>query len=334
MAFKFPSKTNNRLHSAFRNLVSKEAAEAITIPALRCKSFVNDELRPYAMKLHTRDQSREGLLKPQLPYTQWEPTTTEFLQYLTDSKAVFEMIEQSVDSNADLKAVKVSGLERTSALTHDIDWMLHHNPTLHQADVGSAGRQYTAFLNDLLNRNDIPAFICHFYNIYFALTAGGTKIGKFMSSKLLGGKRLEFYTFTENEDSVNSNINIEIENVSGSDETLVNASSGDVGTTADLEHTATSTTSYTTPYSSPYIKSSTDVSTTATSQHAESLSTKGMKPTTHTVDFLKEELRQKIDAIAKGWTLEERQHCCNETDNCFKFGNELLAYLHGDVKVV
>ena len=36
-------------------------------------------------------------------------------------------------------------------------------------------------------------FVCHFYNFYFAHTAGGRMIGKMMSDKLLGGRTLEFY---------------------------------------------------------------------------------------------------------------------------------------------
>ena len=38
-----------------------------------------------------------------------------------------------------------------------------------------------------------PAFVCHFYNQYFAHTAGGLMIGKKMSDALLDGRTLEFY---------------------------------------------------------------------------------------------------------------------------------------------
>lgn len=41
--------------------------------------------------------------------------------------------------------------------------------------------------------NDPPTFICHFYNFYFAHTAGGRMIGKKMSDTLLDGAKLKFY---------------------------------------------------------------------------------------------------------------------------------------------
>ena len=44
-----------------------------------------------------------------------------------------------------------------------------------------------------LAEEDPPAFMCHFYNQYFAHTAGGKMIGKKMSDLLLDGKELEFY---------------------------------------------------------------------------------------------------------------------------------------------
>jgi hypothetical protein len=38
-------------------------------------SFVQDELRTYAMKLHTKDQApKEGQQKADTPFTQWEPS--------------------------------------------------------------------------------------------------------------------------------------------------------------------------------------------------------------------------------------------------------------------
>ena len=40
-----------------------------------------------------------------------------------------------------------------------------------------AGSTYAAYLHELAE-NDPPAFICHFYNVYFAHSAGGRMIGK------------------------------------------------------------------------------------------------------------------------------------------------------------
>ena len=39
----------------------------------------------------------------------------------------------------------------------------------------------------------IPKFMCHYYNHYFAHTAGGRMIGRRMADKLLDGNTLKFY---------------------------------------------------------------------------------------------------------------------------------------------
>lgn len=40
---------------------------------------------------------------------------------------------------------------------------------------------------------DPPAFMCHFYNVYFAHSAGGRMIGKKVSSMCLDDAELHFY---------------------------------------------------------------------------------------------------------------------------------------------
>ena len=40
---------------------------------------------------------------------------------------------------------------------------------------------------------DPPAFLCHFYNIYFAHTAGGRMIGAKVASMILDSRELNFY---------------------------------------------------------------------------------------------------------------------------------------------
>ena len=44
-----------------------------------------------------------------------------------------------------------------------------------------------------LAATDPPAFICHFYNVYFAHSAGGRMIGKKVSSMCLDDAELNFY---------------------------------------------------------------------------------------------------------------------------------------------
>ena len=41
----------------------------------------------------------------------------------------------------------------------------------------------------------MPSFICHYYNINFAHTAGGAMIGRAVSAACLDGAELEFYKY-------------------------------------------------------------------------------------------------------------------------------------------
>ena len=54
------------------------------------------------------------------------------------------------------------------------------------------GAEYAAFLRDLAESSP-PEFICHFYNVYFAHSAGGRMIGRKVSEMILDGKELAFY---------------------------------------------------------------------------------------------------------------------------------------------
>lgn len=60
-------------------VASRETSEALRSPSTA--SFVQDELRPYAMRLHTRDQApREGKMPAQRPFTQWEVKLSQYVQ--------------------------------------------------------------------------------------------------------------------------------------------------------------------------------------------------------------------------------------------------------------
>lgn len=64
------------------------------------KGFV-EEMRFVAMKLHTRDQAREGEKEPEgPPVAKWEPTVEGYLKFLVDSKLVFESLERVVERAA------------------------------------------------------------------------------------------------------------------------------------------------------------------------------------------------------------------------------------------
>ena len=65
-------------------------------------------------------------------------------------------------------------------------------------------------LGDLAVSNP-PAFICHYYNTYFAHTAGGRMIGNKVAGMCLDGAELEFYKYdgdlVELLESVRGNLN-------------------------------------------------------------------------------------------------------------------------------
>jgi heme oxygenase len=68
-----------------------------------------------------------------------------------------------------------TGLERSERLAKDLEWFESQGHTI--PEPGPAGMSYADFLTELSEKN-VPAFICHFYNVYFAHSAGGRFIGK------------------------------------------------------------------------------------------------------------------------------------------------------------
>jgi hypothetical protein len=155
-------------------------------------SFVQTALRQAAMKLHTRDQSREGEQTAQKPVTQWEPTHQQLLQFLVDSKAVHEALGRCVDGQPSLAALRHTGLERVAALDRDIEALSKTHPTLRPTTPSAKVVEYASDL-ERMAREDVPGFVCHFYNTHFAHTAGGMMIGRSLSNKLLDGKTMHFY---------------------------------------------------------------------------------------------------------------------------------------------
>ena len=159
-------------------------------------SFITDELRPYAMKLHTREQApREGQQKPDqttTPVSTWAPGRKEYLHFLVDSLLVYQTFDEIVNNNDLYKTLRNTGLERAEALKKDILWMSTYDNTLIIPTTGTAGIEYATFLKEISKKNP-PKFLCHFYNHYFAHTAGGRMIGKRMSDNLLNGHTLHFY---------------------------------------------------------------------------------------------------------------------------------------------
>jgi heme oxygenase (biliverdin-producing, ferredoxin) len=159
-------------------------------------SFIQTELRGAAMKLHTKQQSpKEGGVVEDTSKTQLRETyiTThlDYLSFLVDSQHVYKAMEDIVQQYDELQPFRNTGLERVAPLDTDIQYMiLEYN--LQRPDVGTPGREYAKLLHEVASTS-VPAFMCHYYNYYFAHTAGGRMIGKQMSALLLNKKTLEFY---------------------------------------------------------------------------------------------------------------------------------------------
>lgn len=153
-------------------------------------SFIDEELRGAAMKLHTREQApKEGQVvqapASSKPYT---PGIEDYLAFLVDSQHVYAAFERIVHDTPELADFCDTGLERTIPLEKDIEYVTTEY-NVPRPEVGTPGREYAELLPTL----KLPAFVCHYYNHYFAHTAGGRMIGKKMSSLLLNDTTLEFY---------------------------------------------------------------------------------------------------------------------------------------------
>ena len=141
------------------------------------------------MKLHTRQQAPKEGKAPAPAATPYTPTHADYLQFLVDSQHVYTAMEEICGKNDDLGRFCNTGLERKDRLETDIGFLCEMYD-LQRPTVGPAG---TTYANALRAIESTPEFVCHYYNHYFAHTAGGRMIGKQMSALLLDRKTLEFY---------------------------------------------------------------------------------------------------------------------------------------------
>ncbi|XP_012451136.1 heme oxygenase 1, chloroplastic [Gossypium raimondii] len=159
------------------------------------KGFV-EEMRFVAMKLHTKEQAKEGekeVKQPEeRPVQRWEPSVDGYLKFLVDSKLVYDTLEGIIDKAPfpSYAEFRDTGLERSEKLAKDLQWFKEQGCTI--PEPSSPGVTYAEYLKEL-SEKDPQAFICHFYNIYFAHSAGGRMIGKKVAEKILDKKELEFY---------------------------------------------------------------------------------------------------------------------------------------------
>eukprot|EP00977_Amphora_coffeiformis_P023113 scaffold12214_cov159-Amphora_coffeaeformis.AAC.4 len=175
-------------------------------------SFIDTELRRAAMKLHTREQApKEG----QAPTEKREPHVTtheDYLHFLVDSQHVYQAFEDIVNAREELAAFRNTGLERVAPLETDIEYMTQEF-NLKRPSVGKFGQAYAEHLRGI---ESIPEFVCHFYNWYFAHTAGGRMIGKQISALLLENKTLEFYKWEGDLNEIKARVKGTIEDLAAS----------------------------------------------------------------------------------------------------------------------
>lgn len=217
-------------------------------------SFVQQKMRPVAIHLHIRDHQisknnqTESILPPRIETSEdLNSVRVKYLQFLVDSLAVHNAFEEIMRTYPALAPLRETGLERSKGLHEDIAWISN---TYFPKQIGiesnlgeaSAGKRYAGFLHHLAAES-IPKFICHYYNYYFAHTAGGRAIGTRMAEIALNNKVLRFYQWD-----------------------------GDV-------------------------------------------------------EIMLDKTRHILDRIVASWSVEEKQHCINETKLAFDWGKEILAPL-------
>lgn len=143
---------------------------------------------PQAPKEGEREASKK-------PVAKWAPSRENYLNFLVESRAVYEALEGAVRDGGHPEYARFAdtGLERSAALAQDIAWFeAEYGLKAPALSATGPGAVYAAKIRELA-KSDPPAFICHFYNFYFAHTAGGRMIGSQMSKMLLGGRELAFY---------------------------------------------------------------------------------------------------------------------------------------------
>lgn len=155
------------------------------------KGFV-EEMRFVAMRLHTKDQApREGQQEESaLPIDAWHPTRADFMQFLVDSRHVYDYFENQLIEHPLFASFRNTGLERVEALDRDISSLLIEGVEERQASTSATG--YVAYMQKLLE-NKPESALCHWYNYYFAHSAGGRMIGRLMQQRLFDSRNFAFY---------------------------------------------------------------------------------------------------------------------------------------------
>ncbi|CAH2035014.1 unnamed protein product [Thlaspi arvense] len=159
--------------------------EEMRFVAMRLRNVKGKKLDPKTDKNEEEDEDDE------LEGETWSPSKEGLLNFLVDSKLVFDTIERIVDESEDVSYAyfRRTGLERCEGLEKDLEWFRAQN--LEIPEPSQIGVSYAKYLEEQASEN-AALFLSHFYSIYFSHIAGGQVIVKQVSEKLLEGKELEF----------------------------------------------------------------------------------------------------------------------------------------------
>ncbi|CAN8067635.1 unnamed protein product [Agarophyton chilense] len=180
------------------------------------KGFV-EEMRFVAMRLHTKDQApREGKQEASaLPIQDWAPSKHDFMQFLVDSRAVYTYFERELAvaqhaAHPMFTRFADTGLERLQSLDDDIAFLNARGVDTPTAT--SAATKYVGYLRDLLKEKP-ESVLCHWYNYYFAHSAGGRMIGRLMQDRLFEGHEFEFYKWESDVKEILNKVRVIIDQV-------------------------------------------------------------------------------------------------------------------------
>eukprot|EP00559_Dactyliosolen_fragilissimus_P007675 CAMPEP_0184857624 /NCGR_PEP_ID=MMETSP0580-20130426/2777_1 /TAXON_ID=1118495 /ORGANISM="Dactyliosolen fragilissimus" /LENGTH=319 /DNA_ID=CAMNT_0027353327 /DNA_START=91 /DNA_END=1050 /DNA_ORIENTATION=+ len=211
--------TRTNSFSSSSSSSSCKASTTSTSSETTTTSFIDTELRGAAMKLHTRAQApKEGqAIEKPAPKQPYVTQLSDYFQFLIDSRFVYQTFEEVLklpDLLEETSPFVNTGLERSSPLDADIDFLLKEYPEelkdfANAQEVGPAGREYADLIRRIAvegGKERVPELMCHYYNHYFAHTAGGRMIGKQMSALLLNKKTLEFYKWDEDINKIKTTV--------------------------------------------------------------------------------------------------------------------------------
>ena len=139
---------------------------------------------------------------------QWQTTKEDVLQFLTDSHVVYEAYEKILQSKDELAPLRNSGMERVDGLKKDIAF-IGSTYGLKAPAPSVAATEYAGFLNTI----ETSVFVCHFYNYYFAHTAGGRMIGQSVMDSVFGGHLFEFYKWDRDVKEILTEVKAKIDGI-------------------------------------------------------------------------------------------------------------------------